>query len=129
MAAPVLCVLVNTCVCMNKCEVLLLYSQADSTRGRQLSPSKEYFIGHIFQYFVLYQYSCSGRERKYIGPQSIRTWTKCHSIVLILIFCSIPWTLQTQIPFYQIMSGVVRLMLSSTILSLCRATHVSQYRK
>lgn len=29
MAAPVLCVFVNTCVCMNKCEVLLLHSQAE----------------------------------------------------------------------------------------------------
>lgn len=47
----------------------------------------------------------------------------------ILLFCSVPWTLQTQIPFYQTMSGVVWLMLSSTILGLCRAAHVSEYRK
>lgn len=71
--------------------IAVAQSGRDSTRGRQLSPSKECFIGRT--YFNIWSYISIFtllEKENIIIPQSIRTWTKCHIIVLILIFsCSI----------------------------------------
>lgn len=46
-------------------------SQADSTRERLLSLSKEYFIAHKFFNICSYQYFCSGREILYLTSTHI----------------------------------------------------------